>query len=101
MEQALSIGEAKKSLQQWRDGAQSLLGKLRVLNPNGIVMDTGVASGPIVSLPMTRCGQTESDHLTVADFVTGMEGLIKWLDDLVECLDAPDGRAFAEGELSD
>jgi hypothetical protein len=95
----LTVGEAKSQLEQCRNGMQTLLEKLEVLSPGGIIMDLRAAGGPTVDIPMSKCLGRAPGYLVVEDYVAAMEEIIGWLSDLIEGLDAPDERALAEGEV--
>jgi hypothetical protein len=94
-----TIGEAKEHLAQCKSGAEALLEKLEALHQSGLVIDLRAASGPLVPIPMAKCAAPKSGFVIVEDYVAAMEDIIGWLSDLIEGLDAPDERAFAEGEV--
>lgn len=90
----LTVGEAKAHLSQCRAQAQALQAKLAELPPRSKVV--GIITRP-VPIPFAHCLKVTSDHLVVADYTQGIDGIVQWLSDLIETLDAPDGRPFVEG----
>jgi len=93
----LTIREAKEHLAQCVATARALHGRLAALDRDAIVIDLRVGIGPRTSPIMVLCKAPDTSLLTVGDYITGVQGIIAWLDDLIEGLDAPDERMFGEG----
>jgi hypothetical protein len=97
----LTIREAKEHLAQCVATARALHGRLAALEQEAIVLDLRAGIGPRVNPIMVECMSPGRDLLTVGDYVAGMQGIIDWLNDIIEGLDAPDDRPFGEGARSD
>ena len=97
----LTVGEAREQLAQCRTFAQQLLAKLETLDRDGIVFDLRVGIGPLLSPPtLVHCLTPLRDYLVVGDYVMGLRGVVEWLSDVIESLDFPASRPFAEGRSS-
>lgn len=95
--QSLTVGEAKTRLARCRAEAEGLHAKLAALPAEAKV--TGIVIRP-VPIPFAQCCRVAEDHIMVADYAQGIQGIIQWLSELIETLDAPDGHPFAEGPRS-
>jgi len=92
-----TVGEVRTYLAQCRESAQTLLNLVRQI-PSG-THTNGIVVNP-VPLPMNRCRVVTTERLAAGDYAEGLEGVIRWIDDMTATLKAPDDEPFALEELA-